>query len=682
MRLLVVFLLFWVELSFADTDLVNPPDWVLVNTPPDKSEASSEEYSGRSTAYLLVDRQRHYTSNGESAAYNRYVLVPKTQDGVRENGTINLSYLPSYQTLELHHVRVIRNGEVFDRYSDARVSELDVEPESGKHLYSEEKQLSIIIRDLRIGDVVDYAFTIKGSNPVFDNVISSRFPMGWQVPVARVYSRLVIPSSLSIQYRPHGDISEPQIETHNDSVSYVWDISNQKAFPYEENVPPGIDVYPYVEFSQYTDWRDVQAWAEKLFELPTGLYRNSPFGTTWKSWREEVSSVEDDEQKILNALFKVQNDIRYVGIEIGENSHRPHSPDETLSLGYGDCKDKTLLLVSLLKGMGFVAEPALVSTRYNEGVSQRIPSGKLFDHVVARVRWHGKWWYLDPTKTYQGGSRLNQVGYRSYGVALPVYSDDGLENMPRIQGVQPSVRMEEVYTTYHFEGPVKYEVTTHYTGSSADYQRYRFANTPMAEIEKQYLNFYLSIFSDIKAIDSISVDDNQKANIITIKEEYWVFDFWEYDLENERYNYQIYGSLLSDLLVVAESVNRKYPYDQPDVTRFEQTIKLAHPYGIGNTYEAEPLIESIESEYFDFTLQSQDYTGASFFQYEYIPLKNTIDTSDFDGYKNDVDSAKALLSYSGWVGFSGGRLHDPNERAFFAEFLSLPSGDAVEVGSP
>ena len=41
---------------------------------------------------------------------------------------------------------------------------------------------------------------------------------------------------------------------------------------------------------------------------------------------------------------------------------------------FGDCKDKTLLLLSLLDALGIEAYPALVNTDVQRGIRQQAPS--------------------------------------------------------------------------------------------------------------------------------------------------------------------------------------------------------------------------------------------------------------------------------------------------------------------
>ena len=53
---------------------------------------------------------------------------------------------------------------------------------------------------------------------------------------------------------------------------------------------------------------------------------------------------------MLTALRMIQDNIRYASISTGPGSYRPHPSDLVLERNFGDCKDKSLLLVNLLRG--------------------------------------------------------------------------------------------------------------------------------------------------------------------------------------------------------------------------------------------------------------------------------------------------------------------------------------------
>ena len=70
---------------------------------------------------------------------------------------------------------------------------------------------------------------------------------------------------------------------------------------------------------------------------------------------------------------------------MGKNSYKPHSPDRVMQQRFGDCKDKSYLLCTLLQAMNIEASPVLISTSYKKTITNWLPSPALFDHCT--VSW-------------------------------------------------------------------------------------------------------------------------------------------------------------------------------------------------------------------------------------------------------------------------------------------------------
>src|SRR5690606_28080296 len=70
-------------------------------------------------------------------------------------------------------------------------------------------------------------------------------------------------------------------------------------------------------------------------------------------------------QYVKEATDFVQNEVRYMGVEVGEYSHRANKPEKVFDQRYGDCKDKSVLLSALLIYKGRVC--ALVIAKSCEG---------------------------------------------------------------------------------------------------------------------------------------------------------------------------------------------------------------------------------------------------------------------------------------------------------------------------
>jgi len=174
------------------------------------------------------------------------------------------------------------------------------------------------------------------------------------------------------------------------------------------------------------DWAAVGRW---YGDLLTTLPRADP--AVRAAARGEIV---DDRRQTLEALTAfVQQQVRYVDVEVGIGGFRPSPPHEVLDRRWGDCKDKALLLVDLLAEAGIAAHPALV---YSGGrrVLTDFPSPFQFNHVIVAVpaagvpvgdgdAVAGGFLFVDPTQP-KGGADWLHPGVQEQE-ALVVLADGG-----------------------------------------------------------------------------------------------------------------------------------------------------------------------------------------------------------------------------------------------------------------
>ncbi len=78
-------------------------------------------------------------------------------------------------------------------------------------------------------------------------------------------------------------------------------------------------------------------------------------------------------EKIAAVLNFVQEEVRYLGFESGLGSYKPFAPNQVFEQRYGDCKDKSLLMVTMLRKMGIEAYPVLVNTALKHNINAVLP---------------------------------------------------------------------------------------------------------------------------------------------------------------------------------------------------------------------------------------------------------------------------------------------------------------------
>ena len=80
----------------------------------------------------------------------------------------------------------------------------------------------------------------------------------------------------------------------------------------------------------------------------------------------------------------MQNDVRYVAIELGIGGYQPHPASEVFSHRYGDCKDKATLLSTMLKEIGIESYYVLINTERGSVTAATLPNLE-FNHAILAI---------------------------------------------------------------------------------------------------------------------------------------------------------------------------------------------------------------------------------------------------------------------------------------------------------
>lgn len=106
------------------------------------------------------------------------------------------------------------------------------------------------------------------------------------------------------------------------------------------------------------------------------------------------------EEQIARIHEFVASDIRYVSMSEHGHAITPHSVASVLTSRYGDCKDKSAVLVHLLESVGVEPYPVLVATGRSSLDEVQIPTMSYFDHMVVCFELEGEQKCLDATDSY------------------------------------------------------------------------------------------------------------------------------------------------------------------------------------------------------------------------------------------------------------------------------------------
>jgi transglutaminase-like putative cysteine protease len=479
------------------------------------------------THYLLFDRQVRVSDDG-AEYYHRIVLQPLDSDALSERSQIEIEFDPTYQRLTLHGVTVIRDGKVIDKLDNSEIKVVQQEHELEQRIFGGKLTAYIVLKDVRVNDVIDYAYTIHGTNPILGKKFFKEFSLGWSLSIDDLRLRIIMPEHRSLRYRLHRWEQNP-IETVEDGRrSYEWHISPTKIVNIDGQTPDWYKQRPSLQLSEYKDWSEVELWASSLY---------SPSKADYKTLRELVNGWKkeglDKQGLVLKALDFVQNDIRYFGFEFGENSHRPSPPGEVLENRYGDCKDKSLLFVKLMEQLGIEAYPALVSSSDLLAINDALPSPGKFDHAIVKLVIDGKSYWLDPTITRQVGD-LEYRYVSNYGYALVIdNSKKGLEPvLPK--GYKSKIVMFEHFNGEKVNKEMELVVNTSYFGPIGAYQKDNFSERTKEKKTLSFANYYEELYDSVNVISRLDIDKSPNLSKLDLTEHYMLSNPWQ---DNEFYYY-------------------------------------------------------------------------------------------------------------------------------------------------
>lgn len=120
-----------------------------------------------------------------------------------------------------------------------------------------------------------------------------------------------------------------------------------------------------------------------------------------KPWVEQARAKASNAEKISFLLEKLSGEFRYFGDWRRQNGGViPRPLQEIDQTRYGDCKDLSALLTSMLRALGLDADVALVrrgDNAWGEEPDYKLPGIERFNHAVVHVRDGENTYWLDPT---------------------------------------------------------------------------------------------------------------------------------------------------------------------------------------------------------------------------------------------------------------------------------------------
>ena len=633
-----VYLLLILFCLFSKSAFAAIPQGVSVSVTPEWAEIfeistdpSPSPHSDNGIDYLYHSRQ---VSLGKSAdelprSFVRNAWRFANSSGVADRSSFSVTFNPAYETIEIHAITIHRDGIELDKLDESRLTLLHKESDSEYLMYNGEKDLDVLISDVRVGDVLEYSYTITGENPVFAGQSEIVFRTNWGIYIERVDYRVSAPQSRELFIRKLNEEAAVEITQHQDQTDYRISLNQIIPLARENDTPDWYSPNGYIVISEFANWKDVADWERPIYE------KAIDFSDDVKQLAVSLTqNYQADEERLVAALQWVQNEVRYLALSLGESTHVPSNPSVTLDRRFGDCKDKTVLLISLLRQMGFEAYPALVNTNYGKKLDDHPFRLHAFDHVLVYVQYKGKNLWLDPTMTYQKG-QLGEFEQPDFGYALVLQdSADSLTAMENKTGVWSMETLSEFHLSHDENKAGAFTVTTKKNGPSAESERNYFATESTRKINESYEDYYSQLYGRVSLDRPIQLTENIGSG--TVKTESYVIDKFFVDGHDSDGQTFVYADTIQSWLETPnKDQDREAPYKLYHPVKLTENVIINTPFALQNHTES---VEE-DNSFFKYTrvLETNPSQNTVTIAFTYESKTDHVNPADFEAYGEAIN---------------------------------------------
>ena len=592
-------------------------------------------YTSDGIYYLLTEEQDLW--QGERRfSHERIAIKVLSRAGLEQAASFLRAFDPEVETLTLTRLDILRDGKRIALRDSVTANLLRREGDLDLGMINGMITAHLEVPGLQVGDILDAGFMWQ-SDPLFaGQTFAGTFDHEFSTPVG--LSRLVLnwPKDRPISVGPDlGGV------TRHDKVTgdvRRIELSQTAHVPLE----PEDDLLPEANPWHLINFTAAQSWAEVVAPL-SGFYDQAR--AVPDDWAPDVAAIRntrpDQIAQVYAALHLVQDRVRYVGIEVGKGGYYARSPAEVVATGYGDCKDKSLLLVTLLRAMGITADVALADLDKGYGLIDHLPMVGAFDHMIVRAMVGGKPLWLDGTSSYEGGDGFGVVP-PDLGYALPVTGQDG-GKLAKIAPRDVGADMEHVHETFTFtDDGIDLDVVTTAKGAEADRVRWLWATRAHHVMQTRARDYYDGQYPGIETVVPMEVSDRPAVNQLEITERYHLpaSALEDSDLTGD-FGFEADG--FDSLLPKIDATDRAEPVYVGTLSERSHEVTIVNP--------PKPLDPPdsyvITDRAFTFAFEGKvDAVGSLTLLWHFTPKARSVEMSYAEAFASDVDDMNGQLRQS------------------------------------
>ena len=398
--------------------------------------------------------------------------------------------------------------------------------------------------------IASYPTTIEVS---YEEDISSFTDLGaWmirpkaEIAVEAAYCKVTVNPAVGFRYQPVNISLLPEKGVQGDLETYTWQVKNLKAIKPEENtlswqlqqkIELATNNFEYYGISgAFDSWQSFGKWIAKLNADVNTL---SPERTA--EIKQMTDTIKNDKDKARFLYRYLQQNMRYVSIQLGIGGFKPFPATFVDQKKYGDCKALSNYMYALLKAVNIPSYYAIINAGTNKKPADPKFPNNVFNHVILCVPFKGDTTWLECTSTTQPFGKLGT--FTENRNALLITEDGGkLVSTPR-STIQDNVFDSYAHVAINPDGSAKAQLKFLSTGE----YRSMYVGLASGKLDEQktylihYLNlkqpsaFNFNLAPDKDGVKEVNIDlDYDRFYDVSVGDKQFykpnVFDIWRLTL--------------------------------------------------------------------------------------------------------------------------------------------------------
>jgi hypothetical protein len=367
-----------------------------------------KEHPDANALVVFEDSRTVFDESGEFTSTEHSLVKVLTDKGKQTFATQKIPYHRRYSTVKVLLARVIKKDG----------STIPVPPESMKDGTLEETQqmnifeenfrrLSVTFPGLELGDSLE-TIVETHSKPLIQGHYNDFILFQSIEPVLRKEVTIEGPATKPLHFVVRDGKLDYSEEKKGGQVVYRWKAANLPKIEQELGMASIADVATRVLAGTFRDWKELSRYGDSL-----NIGKVDTNEAIKSKVAELTKNCATQQEKILAIFRYVSQKVRYMGSSMDLGAFiEPHQATYTFEKQYGVCRDKSILMMAMLREIGVGAYDALINV--SRETDPEIPLIS-FEHAICGVVTDdGRIVYMDPTlelsssfgETYVGGKRV------------------------------------------------------------------------------------------------------------------------------------------------------------------------------------------------------------------------------------------------------------------------------------